>query len=136
MRILFTILLLITTNCCQGQQLSAQDMLTIIQCPDTGCISRELLSKTKVPEYGEGFAFRVDEKGIFLNYVIDDSKVAEQILADYRAQGFENITDAGHLTEEYRSAKHPGIVLRLHKEKGGQFPIYDFELWRSIWEEQ
>lgn len=136
MRALCTILLLITINCCEAQQLSAHDMLTIIQCPDTGCISRELLSKSKVPEYGEGFAFRVDEKGILLNYVIDDSKAAEQILADYQAQGFENIVNAGQPTRAYKSAKHPGIVLRLHEEKGRQFPIYDFELWRSIWEER
>lgn len=132
MRTLFTILLLITINCCEAQQLSAHDMLTIIQCPDTGCISRELLSNTKVQEYGEGFAFRVDEKGIFLNYIVDDSKVAAQILADYRAQGFEN----SNSTKEYKSPKHPGIVLRLYEEKAGQYPIYDFELWRSIWEEE
>jgi hypothetical protein len=132
MRTLFTILLLIATCCCRAQQLSAHDMLTIIQCPDTGCISRELLSKTKVPEYGEGFAFRVDEKGIFLNYVIDDSEAATRILADYQAQGFKNSKS----TAEYRSPKYPGIVLRLHEEKAGQFPIYDFELWRSIWEDK
>ncbi len=132
MRALCTILLLITINCCEAQQLSAHDMLTIIQCPDTACISRELLSKTKVPEYGEGFAFRVNEQGIFLNYVVDDSKVAEQLLTDYQAQGFKNSKS----TEEYKSPKYPGLILRLHEEKGGQYPIYDFELWRSIWEEQ
>lgn len=132
MHIAFTILLLIATYCCRAQQLSAHDMLTIIQCPDTGCISRELLSKSKVPEYGEGFAFRVNEKGIYLNYVVDDSKVAAQILADYQAQGFKNSKS----TEEYKSPKYPGIVLRLHEEKGGQYLIYDFELWRSIWEER
>ncbi len=132
MRILFTILLLIATGCCRAQQLSANDMLAIIQCPDTGCISHELLGKTKVPEYGEGFAFRVDEKGIFLNYVIDDCELAMRILADYQAQGFKNSKS----TTEYKSANHPGIVLRLYEEKAGQFPIYDFELWRSIWEER
>ena len=132
MRIAFTILLLIATGCCRAQQLSAHDMLTIIQCPDTACISRELLSKTKVQEYGEGFAFRVNEKGIYLNYVIDDSKMAAQILSDYQAQGFKNSKS----TEEYKSPKYPGIVLRLHEEKGRQYPIYDFELWRSIWEER
>lgn len=136
MRAWLTILLLITSGYCGAQQLSAQDMLTIIQCPDTGCISRELLSKSKVPEYREGFAFRVDINGIFLNYIVDDSKVAAQILSGYKAQGFEKIPGAGKSAGEYKSPKHPGIVLRLHEERSGQFPIYDFELWRSIWEEK
>lgn len=136
----FICVLLAVSPICFAQGLKAADMLAIMQCPDSNCISAKLSSIKATQPHASGYALKMDEKGFVFNYIVDDKAVADLLVKDFKKHGFEYVsttgTGADNSITEYKSGKYPGIVLNLYTGTGGKrpSPIYDFELWKSIWE--